>query len=82
MIWPTAIRSSNLMSIPTSSATPTSPRSKPALRRKSNRSWPLTVKMIAATIGTMAMSRPVVELFSRVSACPSNTHGPMISTAV
>ena len=61
---------------------PISPRSKPALRRKSKRSWPLTVKMIAATIGTMAMSRPVVELFRRVSACPSNTHGPMISTAV
>ena len=68
MTWPIAIRSSNSMSSPTNRATPASPRTRPAMRRTSNRSWPVTVKMMAATIGTMAMSRPVVELFSRVSA--------------
>jgi hypothetical protein len=38
------------------------------MRRASSRSNPITVRMIAATIGTTAMINPVVELFSRISA--------------
>ena len=42
----------------------------------------MTVRMIAATIGTAAMTSPVVELVSRVSAWPSSSQGPTISTTV
>ena len=39
-------------------------------------------RLTSSTIGTMAISSPVVELVSRVSACPSSTHGPTISRPV
>ena len=82
MTAPTANRSSNLMSKPTRQATPANPMTRPRIRRRSNRSWPVAVRMMAAIIGTTASSNPAVELFRVVSACPSRNHGPLISTTV
>ena len=70
------------MSKPTRQATPANPTSSPMIRRASNRSLPVAVRMTAAIIGTTASKRPAVELFSLVSACPSSNQGPLISTTV
>ena len=70
------------MSKPTSAATPAKPTSSPATRLAPRVSSPVAVTSTAPTSGTAATSRPVSELDSFCSACPSSTQGMQISTNV
>ena len=66
-----------------STKTPVSPTSSPAQRSGPSRSAsPASRARTTLTIGTAAISSPVMELVSSVSACDSSAQGPRISIAV
>ena len=76
----TAPRSEPPTSRPTRAVTPTIPRPRPSQAIGARRSArPVANAIASPASGTAAISSPVVELGSRVSALPSRTHGTAIS---
>src|SRR3954467_4688690 len=72
----TAPRSEPPTSSPTSAVTPTIPTARPSQATGLSRAArPVANAIATPASGTAAISRPVVELGSRVSALPRRTHG-------